>query len=400
MMKKVLFVTYGGGHVNIIIPIVKEMLKSKELEPIVIGLTTSVLRLDENNIPYMSLIDLLEGEDKKLVQKIGTDLAKKYHNPYSGIAEEDTISYLGSNMYDLSLKFGYEEALKKFIAEGRTAFLPTIVMKKIIKKISPDLVVTTSLVRTEKATYLAAKDYGIPTLFIEDLLGINGDVPENDYVAVMNEFAKEILIQRGVNREKIHITGQPAFESLFNITKEKQIEFKQLLGIEDDKPIVTFASQRIPETREVLVEILETFKELKDYQIFLKLHPSEDGILHNEYCNKYNLPNVKIVKFVDTQLLLSISDLVITQFSTCGLEAIFLDKPLITINFSGQPDKMPYASSGAALSVNLPGELEEKLQLIFTATVLENQKNARGTFKMSNQPTNNIIKLIKLILDI
>ena len=61
--KKIVFVTYGGGHVNMLVPVIKELQKQDNLELIVLGLTTAGSVLKNNNIPYIGFKDLLKDND-------------------------------------------------------------------------------------------------------------------------------------------------------------------------------------------------------------------------------------------------------------------------------------------------------------------------------------------------
>jgi len=61
--------------------------------------------------------------------------------------------------------------------------------------------------------------------------------------------------------------------------------------------------------------------------------------------------NLLIVKEEDTNLILSKSNLVITFYSTVGLQAIAADKPLITVNFSKNAHPVEYDKLGCALPV-------------------------------------------------
>lgn len=395
-MKKVLFVTYGGGHVNIVIPLIKELLQYGSVKPIIIGLTTATIRLKEHNITYYSLVDFLKGDSKKEAIQIGNEMAAEFHNPKAGIDEEETVSYLGASMYDLIKKYGQKEAQLLFKQQGRKAFLPTLIMEEVLKETEPDLIVTTSGQRAERAAVIAGKKFGIPTLRIMDLFGNTGSLPETDYVAVMNQFAKQCLIERGVDPSKVFVTGQPAFESLFTITKHQQQKFIDELNLKPGQKLVTWISQTLPEREEILEDILNTFKELQEYELIIKLHPSEDGVVHEQILKSYNLPNARIIKQANTQVLLSISDLVITQWSTCGLEAILLGKPLITMNFSKLPDKLPYASSGAATGVYAPGELKQKVGLILSQA--QKGTEQRREMLMSPTPVADTIGLIKKLL--
>ena len=65
-IKKIVFVTYGGGHVNMLIPVIKKLQKQSNLELVVLGLTTAGLVLKNNNIPYIGFKDLLNDNDYAL----------------------------------------------------------------------------------------------------------------------------------------------------------------------------------------------------------------------------------------------------------------------------------------------------------------------------------------------
>ena len=392
-MKKVLFITYGGGHVNIVLPIVKRMMDSGEFRPVVIGLTTAANKLEENGIPFNRFADLLNDEDKARALEIGTILAKEHHNASSGLQVIDTIHYLGTSVYDLSLEYGLDEGLRIFRENGRKAFLPLRITSKILEQVQPDLVVTTCGERAERAMTRSAKAAGIPSLRIVDLFGTTGNLPDSDYIAVMNSYAKSCLIQRGVDEEKIFVTGQPAFEALSLLELEQQSVRKS----QNPVPQVLWASQNIPEIKEVAEEVFRTFDSLPDVHLLVKLHPNENGCIQEELLRKYSSPNIRILRDGDMKRLIQSSDVVITQFSTCGLEAILLGKPLITINFSGKADIMPYASSGAATGIYEPGRLISVLKETMNSG--QNRTVApKEQFLMPKGPTDNVLQLIKNIV--
>ena len=94
----------------------------------------------------------------------------------------------------------------------------------------------------------------------------------------------------------------------------------------------------------------------------------------------------------------------ITISSTTGLEALIMKKPLITVNFSGKPDAMPYAESGAAIGVYKPEDVRPAIK-----SVLENKdvreklaKKAKlfiyeQCYKMDGKASERIVDLIKEI---
>ena len=59
-MKTVLFVTYGGGHVNMILPVYQFLSKDPEYNLIIFALTTAGAKLREHGIPYLSYKDFID----------------------------------------------------------------------------------------------------------------------------------------------------------------------------------------------------------------------------------------------------------------------------------------------------------------------------------------------------
>jgi len=68
--------------------------------------------------------------------------------------------------------------------------------------------------------------------------------------------------------------------------------------------------------------------------------------------------NLLIVKEEDTNLILSKSNLVITFYSTVGLQAIAADKPLITVNFSKNAHPVNMTSWAAPFLSKIPKNLK------------------------------------------
>ncbi|MGG1630899.1 CDP-glycerol glycerophosphotransferase family protein [Rossellomorea sp. NRS-1567] len=400
-MKKVLFITYGGGHVNIALPIIKALNNEDEISPIPIALTTATVKFNKEKIPYYNFFDFLKGDDFDRVKTLGRELANKHHNELSGVSLQDSIAYLGPSMHDLETKYGYEKAMEMFQTIGRKAFFPTSVFSKVFDVVKPDLVVTSSSQRAEGAANEVALERGIPTLRFVDLFGHIGNVPNSDYIAVMSEFVKKNLLERDIPSDKIHIVGQPAFDSLFGsstISKNDILSKENLLNKEK---IFLWASQRESEINVLSEEIIGTFANKKELGLIIKLHPSEDGLVQEEVLKRVGNPsNIIIIKDkYDTQDLLRLADVIITKYSTCGLEGILLDKPLITVNLSGEPDKLPFASSGAALGIYHRGDLTKAVTKVLTSpTTNAKMKESRKKFLINKDSTSSSVRLIKKIV--
>ena len=90
----VLFVTYGGGHVQMVLP-VAQALHAQRIRVCVFAMTTAIAVLDEAGLPYFTYADLPLMRNP-LVQAAGVRLAAEM--PPSGpLPLAETIAYMGSN---------------------------------------------------------------------------------------------------------------------------------------------------------------------------------------------------------------------------------------------------------------------------------------------------------------
>lgn len=336
-MKKILFVTYGGGHVNIVIPIVREIEKHNNMDYQILALTTAIPYLENSGLKYKTLLDYLPIlQNNKEIINIGNKLASEYHNSDAGFSIEQTSAYLGCSMYDLIKKLGEKKALEKFEIEGRKAFCPTSIIKQILKIEKPDIVVTTVPYRMEKAAVLEAKELGIKTVFIHDLHFVKQNYLYNivDANFVMNEFVKDELIGYGVAESKIYVTGQPAFDYLLEpINKSKSEIYNEFELSPEKKTIVWIADNSKVLTKTYFDEISKVIERFKEFQFIIKMHPGEENVdIFKNICKK-NKINTLLLHRCNNKVLIYIGDLFLVGLSTMGLEISRMNKNMICLDY-------------------------------------------------------------------
>lgn len=439
-MKKCLFVSYGGGHVNTIIPIIKELYKFCNIDVVALGINLAAETLRYNRIPCKTLSTFMT-ED---VLDLGLPLAKKFHDFESSVSFADSIAYYGFSMRDLINAKGEELAIKVFEVYDRRLFLPIDAMKQIIDKEKPDIVVATTMHRFEAAALIAANEMGVPSLRVEDLLGnINRPFPDKIHVdtlvekrnlerkgmqsnkiilksqledeeilkvanevydtycqlqptkfAVLCNYTKKNIEKRGLDPNSIVITGQPAFDKLLAFKKVNKEELLKKLGVIAQKPIISLMSQPIESRESVLRALVQAMKKHNDKQLIIKLHPNEDGKIQKLVLNEMKYQAL-IIKDVPAPAIISISDLVVTVSSTTGLEAVVMDKPLMAINLTKKPDFIPYEKMGIGLGVYQEDKVSDVIAKIFedekTKFML---KTARKEFGTDGKAAMRVAKLI------
>ena len=112
---------------------------------------------------------------------------------------------------------------------------------------------------------------------------------------------------------------------------------------------------------EAITELINICKRHPDIQLFIRLHPHLREKSHADqqrWLSLGNIENVTVISFdseVDTYALIERSDVVVTAWSTVGIEAVFWGRPSITIGPSF------YTALGATFQ---PRSVEELADLI------------------------------------
>ena len=392
MNKKVLIITYGGGHVNIVKSIYYGLSQVKNLDVEILALTTAAEELSKLNIPNNTIKDYINSLDnKREILRYGKVLAQKFHNSESTIDLTNSIVYYGIGFYDLANLCGYKIAKRKFMHEGRKVFEPTLSMDKIISKIVPDALIITTGVRMAKAAAIVSIRQKIPVIKINDY-PIMDKLDFKAKICVMNEWAKNYLLDNEIaNDEDIVVTGQPVFEKNLQINDDKVTDYKKKVK-RDYKKVVLYLGQDVYEMKDTVEKLLDISNLYEDLLILIRPHPND----YNHYLPRENFPNCWISKEGDLNYLLAISDLIITHTSTGGIEAALLDKPVISVLINSKP-KIRLRDFGIANEVNNLDKLQLTIDECLNPESETAQKLRKGRLRFNNtdNATNNIIKLVK-----
>jgi hypothetical protein len=214
--KKVLFVAYGGGHAHMVIPVARALLNGDWATPVVLGLTSAADLVRAAGLPLLQFKDFLDPGDQE-ARRWGEQLLAGMTG--ATIDPDESVAYLGLSFHELVRRVGENEALRQYAVKGRHCFLPIDVLERILDRVKPDLVVSTSAPRAEHAAFLAARRLGIPSVclidtFIQDDAMRLGAPGYADAICVLNESVKQVLTAVGARAGAVHCTGNPAFDVL------------------------------------------------------------------------------------------------------------------------------------------------------------------------------------------
>lgn len=160
------------------------------------------------------------------------------------------------------------------------------------------------------------------------------------FLAVGNS-QKNYLEQRGVPADKIVLTGLPRYDSLLNFREHisKEQSFVEL-GIPS-----TYSTYILYDSSNVLRGYLSISEQMKtseflldftrrhpDMALIIKPHPGYNSGLLDFLIDSYSLQNVFLI---DKKMLpyhaFNVADVLITKFSTIGIEAMFFKTPVISL---------------------------------------------------------------------
>ena len=274
------------------------------------------------------------------------------------------------------------------------------------------IIVMTDTTPPCRVAVLVGKLAGIPTLLLlhSGMVGSNYDCPPFivDKIAVTGEFAKNKLMDCGIENERIIVTGQPSYDSLIEAQKHfSRNDICKKLGLDPAKKIIVYTTENLPpkENEQMARIICRTVKGLPNVEFVIKVHPSElDLSVYKNVTEELRL-NALITREAPIYAVLYVSDVVITGFSATALDGMILDKPVITVNLTGLEDPLPFAESGAAIGVYEEKNLVEALEKgLHDEKSRESLKRAREKFvyahvyKLDGKAASRVVELIRQIV--
>lgn len=373
---KILFVTYGGGHADIVARILRELTGlDANIKPVVLSLTTATARLRDANVILRQCLDYIPIEGYEDALEIGAEIAESFWDPSSGVSWKETCAYIGVSMCDLQADKGRDQARALFQKNGRRAFLPIHFLDKVLSVEQPDIVVTTCHVRMERAAVLAAKARGITTVRIEDLFGFsllnleNQDANElisleewPDKVVVINRLVREDFVKLGFPSERLFPFGQPVISDWYKEYEAAEVP-EVLKHKMQGRPLITHIA---PARRDVLYSQVEELVDLarlrQDWLFCIKLHPSVGAEEFKSQAPTMSGNMIVLAQEVPIVNIVKATDVALTFRSTAGLLCIHSGTPLIVWDETGEPMEMPYVDLGAATLVSSNMRLEETIE--------------------------------------
>lgn len=379
---RVLFVSYGGGHIGMVLPVMRELeVLLPDIQCSLLALTTGHLRAKAVRPDTLGYRDCLHLVDFHAARSWGERLIEGNTSP--DVPLDETVAYLGVNYLDLIAQYGEAGAAALYREQGRYCFRPLHFMRRLLDYLQPDAVVATNSPRSERAALDVAGERGLPTVGMVDLFGLDTDSyvlhePKPAWTCVIAERVRQRLIARGFPAEGVVVTGNPAFDGLFNAdNRERAQRFLIERGWQDLR-VVLFAGHGEPKThpdtqvpagealpREIEAVLREVVRARTELALIVRYHPSD-------WTQYPRLPDEPRVHFSEpprepVHPLILASHAVVVQVSTVGLESAVAGKPVISVENSPSAHIwFSLAQQGVSTPAATPAHLPEVLDAVFS----------------------------------
>lgn len=426
---KILGVAYGGGHANIVIPVLKEFNRRGILTSF-LALTSAGPQAERQGIEYKSYIDYKHLVDIKKAARLGSPLADQMHNPSIEITLDESVYYLGINLLENIESLGEDLAREAFQLSGRSSFLPVEFFKKVMVEEQFSHVLSTNSPRSEKASLVAAQQLDLKSFRIDDLYGVpvlydtlmqkmGADIYHQTtgrykltptQFCFLCDFARDHFISRqdkwdiiGVDHSNSSVTGQPAFDAIDKIMQDRPTDC--LFPDRQHLPTVTWAHENGHRDETEVVAILERcFRSWgSEFNFVIKLRPNIDPQQFGNVLQLFDTPqeNFRLIHTeMDPNVLIWNSTIVLGQVSTMLTQAAYMGRPVVILDPVKLRANEPLAQTGVAQLVRNADELHAAINALGQndSQMFHDFEAGCQSMHFQNQGTKNVCDLIERYL--
>lgn len=392
--KKILFVTYGGGHAQLIKSIVLN-LPAKTYN--VLCLTSATEHFDEEvTLDIKDVYRSIPKEDKKQVLKIKNFILKN-NLDFGFNWDENSLLYYSLGALEYVKKNSFSK-IKKF-HWNRHLFLQTQVMVDFLNSNRQFcLVISTTSPRFERAAVLASKKLNIDSIQIDDMFVNNEAVFLAKKVIVSSKHEKNKLHKRGHNVNDIFALGNPIFEHFNNLkfdpkTKKSIYFCPNKDRLYDDFGNECFKGNDYENHYKEFTSLSKFMNNNPDYSLIVRPHPNDSP---EDYLHFLSICNFKIITSKEENLKDAMfnSALWITQASTTGIQASLAGIPVITYCFrQSDSHSVPRMTEPPFHHYNSLESLDQGFNSMLVSDYFDNKVNKWPFLKnSSNRIVNFIMK--------
>lgn len=136
---------------------------------------------------------------------------------------------------------------------------------------------------------------------------------------------------RDAGFHQIHAIGHPSVKEWASaLYKKDKLKLKELYKLENEKKILTYIGGYGRDYERGLDLFFDSISNRNDVSVIISLHPKSNGVIEKRMKEKYPfLKSIIASKKTSTIDICAISDIVISQNSSAGVQALFQNKDVI-----------------------------------------------------------------------
>ena len=270
--------------------------------------------------------------------------------------------------------------------------------------------------RERKVRTVSVVDFWIH--YRERFTAADGSFILPDAIAVMDIQTRQEMIAVGFPAERLHISGQPAFDELAHYDnpdtrQQARTRLRKMASCTADEPCILYASQPLSQLfskdtlgfheREVLIDVIRGLEYVLDKRLaravlIFKLHPLDMRALYPlPPSNSQRLTSMLVGDAdLDPREMVVGCDLVIGMNSTLLMEACLLKKPVISYQPEIRiPDPLPSNRLGWSRAVLHREELEEALEAeLFDSKTRAERTGLLATIPLMRGATERVVEFL------
>ena len=239
-------------------------------------------------------------------------------------------------------------------------------------------------------------------------------------ILVMDDYAKNQMINEGIKQEKILVSGQPYFDYL--IEKQENTNMKDIVSLKNslfenkNALLITFVSEPISKIynesdqsehylgyteRTIFKQFYRILNKIAinyktNINLVIRLHPKEDKNNYNDITQDINSKYISFLidNKTDGFSLMCASDLICGMTSMFLIESTVVGKPILSMQMGlKRENSFILNKQGIAKSILAEDELEEKLKEILFCKKIE-----KCSFKIEKGAVKKVIEYMEGIL--
>ena len=225
--------------------------------------------------------------------------------------------------------------------EGSMVLFKNKKMMERLSQFNPDITIATHFFGSSLIAYYNSKGITnsklitVVTDYEAHELWIN-DYKEDNYIIVGNHDEEKQMLKKGIDKEKIKVFGIPIAPN--ETDKKNTIKLLDEYGFNNDNPTCIFFSGGGNGSSTAIPYIRKVITDNKNIN-FIIISGRNKKVFNyiDDYVNKRNLKNVKVLGYVNNVLeLIDIADFVISKpGGVQSTECLYYNTPILMINASG-----------------------------------------------------------------